>query len=240
MSTTPGEFAQALQKQRRKRRLFRWVLIGGLALLVILGGTATWLLGFSSTFAATEVTVSGTSVLTQQQVVDAAQVELGRPLIRQDLTAIDERVSALPPAQEVTVNRRFPHSIDIAVTERQIAYVWNDGTTLKWVDAAGVVFQQGVEPPAGTVVAQIEGQPDQRLLRDVATVVASARPVLADRIGMVHAAAVDQIEVRLGDGDIVVWGSADQSEMKAQVLGVLLQVDATVYDVSAPGAPTTR
>jgi cell division protein FtsQ len=36
-----------------------------------------------------------------------------------------------------------------------------------------------------------------------------------------------------------VWGSADESDLKAQVLAVLLRQPARTYDVSVPGQPTT-
>ena len=51
---------------------------------------------------------------------------------------------------------------------------------------------------------------------------------------------MDRIEIQLSDGDTIVWGSAEQSQVKAQVLSVLLSQEASVYDVSAPHAPTTR
>ena len=40
------------------------------------------------------------------------------------------------------------------------------------------------------------------------------------------------------DNARVVWGSADQSALKAQVIVPLLQQKGTVYDVSAPSNPT--
>ena len=81
---------------------------------------------------------------------------------------------------------------------------------------------------------------DQRLLKDVATVVSAVVPVLGDRITLLQASAVDRIEIQLSDGDTVVWGSAEQSHVKAQVLSVLLSQEARVCAVSAPHAPTTR
>jgi cell division protein FtsQ len=53
-------------------------------------------------------------------------------------------------------------------------------------------------------------------------------------------ATVDQISLVLKDGRKVVWGSADQSDTKADVLATLLAgVQAQVYDVSVPSKPTT-
>jgi cell division protein FtsQ len=50
---------------------------------------------------------------------------------------------------------------------------------------------------------------------------------------------VDQISLVLRDGRTVVWGSADESGLKAKVLAVLLRQRAQTYDVSVPGQPTT-
>ncbi|MDO5083501.1 cell division protein FtsQ/DivIB [Arachnia propionica] len=241
MSSTPGRLAPARRSRSRRQRLTRTIVLALAVLLLVLSGVATWLFGFSSVFATTQVVVSGTSLLSEDEVVGAARVELGRPLAVQDLQGIRSRVAeSLPAVREVEVKRRFPHTVEILVTERELSYLWTDDGVLRWVDAEGVVYHEGGDVPAGTVAAQVQGEVDQRLLRDVATVVGAATPVLGERVTLVSAQAVDQIEIRLDDGDSVVWGSADQSDMKAQVLAVLLSVDATVYDVSAPGAPTTR
>ena len=239
MTTTPGEFKKALQAKRRRQRRIRWIVLGSGLLVLLLAGIATWLVWFSSVFAATEVKVNGLSLLTEQQVTDAAAVELGGPLAAQDVDAIRGRVAALAPVAEVRVERHFPHTIEITVTERTLAYVWMDGNAARWVDANGVVFHEGGETAQGIVKANIAA-PDQRLLKDVATVVSAVAPVLGDRITLLQASAVDRIEIQLSDGDTVVWGSAEQSQVKAQVLSVLLSQDASVYDVSAPHAPTTR
>ena len=49
----------------------------------------------------------------------------------------------------------------------------------------------------------------------------------------------DDIELTLRSGDRVRWGSADQPEVKAQVLRALMNRKADVYDVAAPELPTT-
>ena len=239
MTTTPGEFKKALQTKRRRQHRTRWIVLGSGFLVLLLAGIATWLVWFSSVFAATEVRVNGLSLLTEQQVTDAAAVELGGPLATQDVDAIRGRVAALAPVAEVRVERHFPHTIEITVTERTLAYVWMDEGVTRWVDADGVVFHEGGETAQGTVKANIAAS-DQRLLKDVATVVSAVVPVLGDRITLLQASAVDRIEIQLSDGDTVVWGSAEQSHVKAQVLSVLLSQEASVYDVSAPHAPTTR
>ena len=55
------------------------------------------------------------------------------------------------------------------------------------------------------------------------------------------AEAVDRITLTLEGGRTLVWGSAEESELKAEVAAALFaSVEAEVYDVSAPRHPTTK
>ena len=75
---------------------------------------------------------------------------------------------------------------------------------------------------------------------EAAAVVSALPDDLAPRVDHVSVATVDQIELALRDGRTVVWGSAEDSAQKAEVLEVLLGQEASVYDVSVPSNPTTR
>ena len=77
-------------------------------------------------------------------------------------------------------------------------------------------------------------------LREAAAVVSALPEDLGPRVDHVSVASVDQIELVLRDGRTVVWGSAEESAQKAEVLAVLLEQQAGTYDVSVPGNPTTR
>jgi cell division protein FtsQ len=55
----------------------------------------------------------------------------------------------------------------------------------------------------------------------------------------VSAAEPDQVTLQLNDGVTVVWGSADQAALKAQVLSALMATHARYYDVSSPGSAVT-
>ncbi|HEY5515944.1 MAG TPA: hypothetical protein VIK12_07040, partial [Pengzhenrongella sp.] len=65
------------RRQQLRRRILR-VAIALVVAAVIAGGV--WVVFFSQAFAATTVSVTGTSVLTAHQVTAAAQVPLGTPL----------------------------------------------------------------------------------------------------------------------------------------------------------------
>ena len=53
--------------------------------------------------------------------------------------------------------------------------------------------------------------------------------------------SVDRITLTLTEGRTLVWGSAEESELKSQVAAALFaSTEAEVYDVSAPRHPTTK
>ena len=61
------------------------------------------------------------------------------------------------------------------------------------------------------------------------------------RVDHVEVATVDQITLVMRDQREVLWGSAEESELKAQVVDKLLAAQqAPYYDVSVPGNPTYR
>ena len=238
-TTTPGAFAAALQEKRRRdrrRRLWRWSG-GGAALF--LAAFLVWLLAFSPFLQVARVDVSGTELLSVEDVEAAAAVPLNSALVLLDTDGIEDRVSRLPAVRSVAVRRSYPQTVHISVVERTIVYQRLQGAEYEWVDAEGVVFHTtDSQTPDALLAVTDEG--DVRLLKDVATVVSHIPPELEPRVARVQAKAVDRITLELDGGELVVWGSADQSELKADVLAVLLQVDAKLYDVSAPSHPTTK
>lgn len=238
-TTSPGAFARALQEQRRRRARRKLAGLVTGALVLVLGALGIYLFFFSDVFAVDEVAVSGTSLLTEDDVRTAAAVPTGEPLAGIDVPAISARVADLVQVADVEVDRRLPGTVEIAVTERALVYQRADDDAYQWVDRTGTIFHRATEPQAGVIVVE-SASDDQRLLTDVATVVRHLPEPVAARVVQVEARGVDEIVLLLDGDDTVVWGSAEQSELKAEVLTVLLSVEAEVYDVSAPAHPTTK
>jgi cell division protein FtsQ len=213
--------------------------VSGAVVAVAVVAGVLWVVFFSSAFAATTVSVTGTSVLTPDEVTAAAQVPLGTPLARLNTAAIATRVKQLKAVADVTVTRSVPHGVTIAVKERTAVYAVSAGSGFDLVDAAGVPFTSVADAPKGLVVASITGD-DERLRRDVATVVSALPQALRDRAVLISAETPDSIVIELSGGAEVVWGSAENSAQKAQVIAALLSVKASVYDVSSPSHPTTK
>ncbi|BAS08486.1 cell division protein FtsQ [Arthrobacter sp. Hiyo4] len=66
------------------------------------------------------------------------------------------------------------------------------------------------------------------------------------KLSNASAQSVDAVELKLVDGQTIIWGNAGEKELKAKVLEALLKVPTDpknpvrVYDVSAPRHPVTR
>lgn len=232
-ATTRLNLRAAERKRWQVVRISIWLLVAS-----VMAGLV-YLFGFSPVFAAQKILVSGNQVLTKQQVLAASQVPLGTPLARLDADLVAERVSGLPAVAEVTVQRRWPDSLQISVTERDARLAIPAGGGYLLADANGVVFQAVTDPPSG-LVRVVAPSTDRQLLADVGTVFSALSSDTAARVLRLEAATRDGIELRLRDGVTVIWGSAEKSELKSQVLENLLSKGGRVFDVSAPGFPTRR
>lgn len=228
----------ARRQWARRWGAWRWAVAAVLALALLVGGI--WLVLFSTVLAAEQVTVTGTAYLSTQQVEDAAGVPLGRPLARVDLDTIEARVEALPAVADATVSRSWPDGVLIDVRERQAVAVVTVGGTVTGMDADGVLFRDFPRRPADLPDVRTSGATDRQVRREAASVIAALPPTVARQVDHLEVSSIDQITLALRDGRTVVWGSADDSRTKAEVLEALLQREAQVYDVSVPAQPTIR
>jgi cell division protein FtsQ len=227
-----------LQRRRRsRRRLALRIVLGVLALALV--GAGGWLVGFSSVLAAEKVEVTGTEMVSAGSVTRTAAVPLGTPLARLDVGDIAARVQTLAPVRSVQVERSWPHTVRIIVTERTPAYLVSAHGASTLVDDQGVAFATVSTPPDHLIRADV-ALTDPVLLRSVATVTQALPASVRGKVERIEAASPESIRLKLTGDREVVWGSADQSAVKGQVLAALITKKASVYDVSGPANPTTR
>jgi cell division protein FtsQ len=241
--------AHDFRQRRWTARLRRWrpflVVVLILAVLV----TGVWLVLYSSVAAVRGVTVVGNHQVSAAHIRAVAKAPIGTPLARADLAAVQARVEAIADVRSVSVSRSWLHTIRIEVTERQpVAVVSRDagvqGEPLRAVDLDGVLFGSYASRPQGLPLIRTAPGVTAEVLAEAAKVVSSLRADIASRVRYVDVASIDKISLTLRNGPQVLWGSADDSEEKAQVLAVFLNGSAakkiTRIDVSVPGKPTTR
>ncbi|MPZ62053.1 MAG: FtsQ-type POTRA domain-containing protein [Propionibacteriales bacterium] len=196
---------------------------------------AVWLVFFSTVLAVESVRVAGVRTIAEQRIAKVADVPRGVPLARVDLGDVRERVQEIPVVESAEVSLAWPHAIAVTVTERTAVAAVESGSGRVLIDAEGVTFRRKGGVDARLPVVRADGR---RAAEEAAAAIAALPGDLAGRVREVEATTMDSITLYLRDGRTVVWGSAADSMVKAEVLGALLGREGTVYDVSVPGAPT--
>lgn len=224
------------RRQGRRRRGLLTLLVAGV--IALIGGLA-WLVLGSDVLGVKAVEVQGSTLVSADRVRELAAVPAGVPLATLDLDAVAARVAGLPSVERVSVARQWPNTVGITITERTALIAVETPGGYWLADASGVVFDSATKPPKGLVAARVASG-DQRLIRDLGTVTGALPAALRAKVQQAAAQSADDITLTLSGGATVVWGGAEQSELKAQVLAVLMKTEARVYDVSAPSHPTTR
>lgn len=243
--TTPAVDTATLRSRKRfarrqwARRWLAWRRVIALLLLIAISIGAVWLFYFSDVLAVKEVEVHGTRTLAGDEVREVASVPSGQPLARVDLDAIRARIEALAVVSDAKVTRAWPDRVLIDVQERVAIAVVEIGGRIRGMDAEGVVFRNYPKPPPGLPQVRTSNDTRSDALQEAALVVEALPAEIDRRVDHVEVATVDQISLVLRDGKTVVWGSAEESDAKAEVLTELLKQPARAYDVSVPGQPTT-
>lgn len=242
--TDTGETLRRAQSRfaRRQwsRRWLTWKPVLALAVLVALLVVGIWVVYFSAILAVSGLEVTGAGTIGASRVRTAAAVPTGEPLARLDLDQIRARVQSLAAVQSVDVTRQWPDHVLIRVQERTVVAVVDIGGRLRGMDAQGVVFRDYRHAPAGLPRLQTSADTPAEALQEGAKVAAALPTDLAAKVDHVEVETVDQISLALHDGRVVKWGSAEQSDLKAEVLVPLLDQPGHEYDVTVPGQPTVR
>ncbi len=222
-----------------------------LAGLAILAGVGWALLG-SRLLVVRSITVTGTHLVTPAQVLAAADVPLGTPLLRVDTAQVARRVEGIRQVASATVSKDWPDHLVIAIRERvPVVAVRMAGGGYDLVDATGVIVRWTESAPAGLPLfltslpgGALRGDP---ALAQASAVLAELPSWLAKSVAELTvtgtaggSGAQDQVTLYLRDATTVVWGGTDRAAEKARELAVLMRGTASYYDVSAPGTVVTR
>jgi cell division protein FtsQ len=228
----------ARRQWRRRWLAWRYLLVLVLVLAIVGGGIyAVW---FSKWLAVEEIEVSGAQTVEAADIRARSGIDEGEPLVRVDLATAERRIGALAVVRSVSVTRQWPHGILISIEERVAIAVVEIGGRLRGMDADGVVFRDYKKAPPGLPRVTTSIGTTSAALQEAAKVISALPQELSLLVDHVQVTTVDQISLVLKDGRVVAWGSAAESDTKAEVLATLLAtVQAPFYDVSVPSKPTT-
>jgi cell division protein FtsQ len=209
----------------------------GLTVLTVALGLVLY---FTPVMSARSIVVTGTGAVTRDQVLDAAQVRLGTPLLQIDTGGVADRVAAIRRVASARVQRQYPSALRITIVERIPVVVkdFPDGPHL--YDRDGVDFATAPPPPALPYIDVDNPGPTDPATKAALAVLIALRPEIVAQVGRIAAPSVASITLTLTDGRTVIWGTNEHTEEKAEKLAALLTQPGRVYDVSSPDLPTVK
>jgi cell division protein FtsQ len=209
-------------------------------LLVILGVGLALVLYFTPAMSARDIVVTGIGTVTREEVLDAARVRQGTPLLQVNTNQVADRVAAIRRVASARVQREYPSALRITIVERVPVAVkdFPDGPHL--FDRDGVDFATAPPPPALPYLDVADPGPADPATKAALQVLTALRPEVAGQVGKIAAPSVASITLTLGDGRVVIWGTTDRADEKAEKLAALLTQPGRTYDVSSPDLPTVK
>lgn len=210
---------------------------------VVLALVATGLgliLYFTPLMSARDIVVVGTGELTRDEVVGVAEVRAGTPLLQINTDVVAERVAAIRRVASARVQREYPSTLRITIVERIPIAVkdFPDGPHL--YDRDGVDFATGPAPLNLPYLDVENPAPNDPPTQAALAVLTALRPEVSGQVARVAAPSVASITLTLTDGRVVVWGTEDRTQEKADKLAALLTQPGRTYDVSSPDLPTVK
>ncbi|MEZ0351787.1 cell division protein FtsQ/DivIB [Mycobacterium sp. pR1184] len=209
-------------------------------MLVVVGVGLALILYFTPVMSARNIVVTGTGAVTREEVLDAAQVRVGTPLLQINTNLVADRVAAIRRVASARVQRQYPSALRITIVERIPVVVkdFPDGPHL--FDRDGVDFATGPPPPALPYIDVANPGPTDPTTKAALQVLLALRPEVAGQVGRIAAPSLASITLTLGDGRVVIWGTTDRTDEKAEKLAALLTQPGKTYDVSSPDLPTVK
>ena len=205
---------------------------------------AAWALLGSSLLVVRSVAVTGSDGVPKAEVLRAAGIRPGPPLVRVDTAAVARRVERLNQVQSAQVSKHWPDSVVIAVRSRTPALaVASASGGFDLVDRFGVVVSHVASRPPGMALLDTTAAPvslrGSPAVRAAVTVLDQLPNPIRRLVRAVAAPSAHAVTLDLRGGVTVLWGGTDRAAAKAEELEILMPTRARSYNVSDPGTVVT-
>jgi cell division protein FtsQ len=223
----------------RRRRKAVLVTLAAVAMVAV----AIWALLGSSLLVVRSVSVTGAGAVPRAEVLRAAGIKPGTPLIRVDTAAVARRVDRITQVQSAQVSRDWPDIVVIMIRQRTPVFAVASGGGFALVDKFGVVVSHAASRPPGTVLFDTAADPSSlrgnRAVQAAVTVLHELPPRIRRQVRAVAAPSPDAVTLDLRQGVTVLWGGTDRAAAKAAELVILMRTRASFYNLSDPNTAVT-
>lgn len=154
------------------------------------------------------VRLAGASPQSSADILHAAGLQKGAPLLALDLDAARRRIEQVGWVKDAHVVRLFPDSVVISVDERQLLAVWQHDGRTGVIDASGVIAPEA-DPGRFSNLPLVVGEGANTAASAILGPVLS-RPRLTERLDALVRVDERRWDLRLKDGTIVQLPAADE------------------------------
>jgi cell division protein FtsQ len=223
--------------RRSRRRRITW-LVSGVSFLLVIGFVTGAV--YSPLLSLTTIRIEGASRVSSSSVRAAVGDQIGRPLALVDFDSITRALGRFPLIRSFVTETVPPDTLIIRIAERVPIATLATTRGFSVVDPAGIVIDSAAERQPGFPLIELgsatAGSP---AFTAAVGVVLALPPDLLKKVDTVSAQTADDVTLMLTGGQSVIWGSPEQSALKAKVLAAVITVGGatTKYDVSAPNHP---
>lgn len=229
-----SEIRRFTARSRRRRTI--WIVSLSALVLLVVGSVGA---AYSPLFAVHRISVVGLEALDEAALQEALSAQLGRPLPLVDHAEVKSALVGFPLIETYTLEARPPHDLVVRIVERTPIGVVRSDAGFTVVDAAGVALSTSEDQPEGQPLIEARGGLSSSAFAAVGQVLRSLPGSVHGLVASARATTPDDVTLVLQDGTEVLWGSADGSAKKAEVL--LAAPDGhAYYDVSSPGVIVVR
>lgn len=226
----------------------RW-RIWAYSLLALLVSAALFvgLVFFSPLLATQNIRVQGAALLDAQEVKSRLSSLEGVPMTRISQEQVASLIGQESLLYGVSLQAQPPHDLLVILHERVPVALIQEGDSFLLVDNEGVTLGKlGSRDDAKLPL--LEGGPElleQPAFATVTQVLASLPTSVLSDLDKAQADSASTITLTMTDGTMVVWGTPEESDLKAKVLLQLMdsvgsEVKVETYDVSSPLIPTVK
>jgi cell division protein FtsQ len=160
------------EKTAQRVRFVRWrrLIVAVTVVGLIVGSCSLYL---SPLLRVQDVQVVGATAVSSDEILSLARIG-DHSMMRVDLDAAERRVESIPMVQDARLERRWPQTIRIEITERLPWALWQIGDAHYVIDTEGVVLPGSAPIENAPVIHDVIGQarllPGDHVDRDAVTV----------------------------------------------------------------------
>ncbi|MFM9095437.1 MAG: cell division protein FtsQ/DivIB [Actinomycetes bacterium] len=219
-----------VKKHIKKRLQFLFIFLLAITATIIYIG---W---YSTLLTVKKIEVRGNQVVSQDSILELAQVAPNIQLLRLNVSQTSQRIKTISQIKSVDVRRGWPETLVIEVVERTPLAVTDIPEGRYLIDESGVAYQP-VTFDANLPL--IFGSDDQN--RAIGIKAWQSFPTwLQAEVVSTTVDNPNSIWFLLTSGRRVDWGNLDKANEKAAVLKVLRRMAASTYDVATPEVPVVK